>query len=539
MRGTSRATAATLIGLSLLAAACGSSKSSTATGTTTAATTATTASATTAAATTAAATTVAAATTTVAAGPPQSMDEWNALWTKERAAVVKRITDNKWGLSADGKTITGPEGFTVDVSKCGAGWNNMEGLSDTEIKIGQAISQSGTLAIYGQIANGITKWFDVINKTGITDSTGKTRKITYTAKDDGYDPARTIPIVDELIDSEKVFDVWTLGSPNTLKVYDKLNQRCIPQALAMTGHPAWGDPVNHPWTTGAPAVAYNTEAVLWGAFVEQHAAELKGADGKITVAALVMNNDFGKAYIGGFKAWLAQTSIKSDVTLVTETIEPSAPTVTDPMTTLASKNPAVFIAMTAGTSCTQAITEAAQNGLKEKAKYLFDPQTCKSNGFIGKDKVGGDGSASNGWYVVGGGTKTLESASYDNDPFAKYARDLMTAGGLDWKKESLTLTGVGYVWPMEQMLRIASALPGGLTRANFLVAMRSIDMTAPFVLPGVKFNLNGNKDGYMIEASEFAKYDSAKQSFAQDGKVIELSGKSTNCAWDQAAGACK
>ena len=32
-------------------------------------------------------------------------------------------------------------------------------------------------------------------------------------KDDGYDAARTIPNVDELIDSEKVFAMWTLGSP--------------------------------------------------------------------------------------------------------------------------------------------------------------------------------------------------------------------------------------------------------------------------------------------------------------------------------------
>ena len=47
------------------------------------------------------------------------------------------------------------------------------------------------------------------------DSTGKTRKINLIVKDDGYDPARTIPLVDELIDSEKVFAMWTLGSPNT------------------------------------------------------------------------------------------------------------------------------------------------------------------------------------------------------------------------------------------------------------------------------------------------------------------------------------
>ena len=31
--------------------------------------------------------------------------------------IVKRIKDNKWGMSADGKTLTGPEGFTIDLSE--------------------------------------------------------------------------------------------------------------------------------------------------------------------------------------------------------------------------------------------------------------------------------------------------------------------------------------------------------------------------------------------------------------------------------------
>src|SRR5690349_2998080 len=54
---------------------------------------------------------------------PKNMDEWEALWAKQRAAIVKRIKDNKWGLQADGKTVTGPEGFQIDLNKCQAGWS--------------------------------------------------------------------------------------------------------------------------------------------------------------------------------------------------------------------------------------------------------------------------------------------------------------------------------------------------------------------------------------------------------------------------------
>jgi hypothetical protein len=521
--------------VSLMAACGSSSKGGGAAATTTAGTTATTAGTT--ATTASAATTAASTATTAAAAQPTTEAGWETLWQTQRDAIIKRITDNKWGLSADGKTITGPEGFTIDVSKCAAGWNNMEGLTDSDIKIGQAIAQSGTLAIYGQIAAGLQAHFDVLNKAGgIKDSTGKSRKITYIAKDDGYDAARTVPLVDELIDSEKVFLVWTLGSPNTLATYDKLNERCIPQPFAMTGHPAWGDPVNHPWTTGAQ-MAYSTEAVLWGGFIEQHASELKGSDGKITIAGLVINNDFGAAYDGGLKAWIAKSPLKDSINYVTEKIEPTTPTITDAMTTLAAKKPAVFIAETAGVTCTQSIIEAAQDGLKDSAKYLFMPSVCKSNSFLGKDKVGGDGSASDGWWVVGGDAKDISSPAYDNDPWAQAMRAELTAAGIDWKKQTLTLTGEGYAWPMEQALRIASALPGGLTRANFIVAVRSMNMTAPTLIGG-QFAMDGNKDAYFTETSDIAKYDAAKQSFVQQGALIDLAGQSPNCHWDQQKGAC-
>ncbi len=479
-------------------------------------------------------------TSVVAAAQPETIEAWEALWAEERAAIVKKIKDGKYGISADGKSALISEGYTVDLSKCPSGWNNTEGLTDTEIKIGHTTALSGTLAIYGQIATGWQLYLGKINEAGgIKDSTGKTRTFNLIFKDDGYDAARTIPLVDEMIDSEKVFAMITLGSPNTMKTYDKLNERCIPQPLVMTGHPAWGDPVNHPWTTGEQ-MAYNTEAVLWGAFIEDHADELKAKDGKITVSALVMNNDFGKAYDGGFKAWLDQSPIKADVEYATEVIEPSAPTITDPMTTLASKSPEVFIAMTAGTSCTQSITEAAQNGLKDDALYLFQPSVCKSNAFVGKDKVGGDGSASDSWWVVGGGLKAMESPVYDDDPWVLESRKQLEAEGIDWKTNPTYFAGnARWGWSTEQVFRIAAELDGGITRVNLMVALRNLDMTSPFLLEGARFNLDGNKDAYLTEASEFGKYNAAKQAFEQQGELIELSGKSSNCAWDQSAGVCK
>ncbi|MEA3214571.1 MAG: branched-chain amino acid transport system substrate-binding protein [Acidimicrobiia bacterium] len=512
-----------------LGAACGSSgsKQSTASTTTAAGGAVTTA------------TTAGATSSTAATALPTTMDDWEGLWAKERDVIVKRIKDNNWGKSADGKKLTGPSGFTVDLSKCPAGWSDTEGLTDTSIKIGQAIAQSGTLADYGNIGRTMTVLFDYYSKKGIfKDANGKTRTVDYTAKDDGYDPARTIPLVDELIDSSKVFAVWTLGSPSTMKTYDKLNQRCIPQPEAMTGHAAWGDPVNHPWTTGAPAPSYSTEAVLWGAFIEQHLSEFLA--GKFTVASLVMNNDFGKLYDQAFKAFLAQSTLLKDrVNYVTETIEPTAATITDPMTTLAAKNPTVFIAMVAGTPCTQAVTEAAQNGMHEKVKYLFQPETCSGSSFVSKEKVGGDGSASNGWWLLNPGAKDFKDPTQVNDAYVKWGRQLLQGAGLNPDASSNFGAGFGYGWPMVQFLIMAGQLPGGLTRTNLILVQRAVDMTDPYNLPGLRLHMDGNKDSYFVEGGVFQKFDSVKQSWVSQGNVIDLDGKSSNCAWDQSAGICR
>jgi ABC-type branched-subunit amino acid transport system substrate-binding protein len=478
--------------------------------------------------------------TTTAAPQPTSIDAWEALWKQQREAMVKRITDNKWGKSADGKTLTGPSGWTVDLSKCPGGWSDTEGLTDTAVKVGLTLAQSGNYAEYNNYSRSMKVVFDYYASQGaFKDVNGKTRKIDFLTKDDGYDAARSIPNVDEFLDSDKVFAVWTLGSPNSLKTYDKINQRCVPHPEAITAHAAWGDPVNHPWTTGAANLSYSSEAIMWGSFLEQHLAEFP-TDRKVRVAALVVNNDFGKLYDGSFKAYVAQSpTLKDRIDYSTENIEAAAPTVTDPMTTLAAKNPDVFIAMVAATPCTQAVTEAAQNGMHEKVKYLFQPITCAGTTFVKKEKVGGDGSASNNWWIVDTGAKDLTGARYQSDAFVQWARNLLQTAGIDPNSSSLLSGGIVLSWTFIQSVLVADALPGGLNRTNFILAQRSMDMTNPMFVQGVKFHMDGAKDAYFIEAGQYQQWDSSKQTWVPKSDIYDFDGKSKNCAWDPAAGVCK
>ena len=63
-------------------------------------------------------------------------------------------------------------------------------------------------------------------------------------------------------------------------------------------------------------------------------------------------------------------------------------------------------------------------------------------------------------------------------------------------------------------------------------------MTHPYLLDGIKFNMDGAKDAYLIEGGIFQTRDAATETWKDQGSVIDLSGKSKNCAWNQSTGLC-
>ena len=81
-----------------------------------------------------------------------------------------------------------------------------EGVTDTEIRLGQWGPQSGPAAPWGAVARGSGMLFQMINDEGGIHG----RKIDYRMFDDGYNPAKTKAGVKELQEGPGIF-AWVSG----------------------------------------------------------------------------------------------------------------------------------------------------------------------------------------------------------------------------------------------------------------------------------------------------------------------------------------
>jgi hypothetical protein len=136
----------------------------------------------------------------------------------------------------------------------------------------------------------------------------------------------------------------------------------------------------------------------------------------------------------------------------------------------------MFIQMMAGVQCAATITEAKQNGMTERAKYMMADSVCKTSTYTGQKAVG---DASTGWWTMGGGFRDINSPAEDQTAWIVFAREQLKAQGLDPKLSATLGFGMAMGWGFTQALKIAGELDGGLTRANFIVALRALDMTNP------------------------------------------------------------
>jgi branched-chain amino acid transport system substrate-binding protein len=230
------------------------------------------------------------------------------------------------------------------------------GASDTEIKLGHCGPYSGPASAYGVIGKGIEAYWKSVNDAGGING----RKINFVTLDDGYSPAKTVEVVRQLVEQDKVLCLFnTLGTPSNTAIQKYMNQKKVPQLYVATGASKWGRPKEFPWTMGYQP-DYHTEAVIYAKHIQANIKDAK-------VGVLMQNDDFGKDYVDGFKEGLGKDAGSVIAKLVT--YEVTDPTVESQIIQLKDSGANVFFNVATPKFAAQAIRKAADIGWKP-AQYM-------------------------------------------------------------------------------------------------------------------------------------------------------------------------
>ncbi|MGD2099783.1 MAG: ABC transporter substrate-binding protein [Desulfobacterales bacterium] len=162
-----------------------------------------------------------------------------------------------------------------------------EGLTDTEIHIGQWGPQTGPAAPWGSVARGTGDYFEWINAQGGIHG----RKIVYHMFDDAYNPAKTKAGVKELQEGTGIFG-WAcgVGTAPGLAVREYITSRKIPWVGPATGSSHWIDPPNRYLFAVYPLYYIEAKALI------RLGVEKMGFK---RVAIAYQNDDYGKNGLNG------------------------------------------------------------------------------------------------------------------------------------------------------------------------------------------------------------------------------------------------
>src|SRR5271169_17330 len=188
------------------------------------------------------------------------------------------------------------------------------GVSNTEIKIGNAMPYSGPASAFGATGKSESAYFNMINDQGGING----RKIKFISRDDSYSPPKTVEVVRKLVEQDEVLLMFSvLGTPPNTAIEGYLNDNNVPQLFAVSGADKWNDPKNHPWTMGWRP-SYRVEARIYGHYILKNLPDAK-------IAVLYQNDDLGKDYLVGLREGLGDKADKMIV--ATNSYETTDPTV--------------------------------------------------------------------------------------------------------------------------------------------------------------------------------------------------------------------
>src|ERR1700754_1935392 len=176
--------------------------------------------------------------------------------------------------------------------------------AEAEIRVGNLMPYTGTLADFATLGKAEAAYFAMINERGGVNG----RKIKFVSLDDSANPKEAAERTRELVEREKVLLMFgAFGTPGNLATRQYLNERKIPQLFIASGGEEWAHPRNFPWTMGWQP-AFRAEGRIFANYIQIAYTGRK-------IAVLWQNDQFGRDLFRGLREGLGDTArlIVSDI----------------------------------------------------------------------------------------------------------------------------------------------------------------------------------------------------------------------------------
>jgi branched-chain amino acid transport system substrate-binding protein len=358
-----------------------------------------------------------------------------------------------------------------------------DGATDKEIKIGHTNPYSGPASSYGIIGKAIEAYWKSVNDRGGING----RQIKFITLDDGYSPPKTVEVVRQLVEQDKVLCTFnTLGTPTNTAIHKYMNQKKVPMLFVATGASKWGKPKEFPWTMGYQP-DYHTEGVIYAKHILANVKDAK-------IGVLMQNDDYGKDYWDGFKEGLG-----NEVGRIAKhvTYEVTDPTVDSQVIQLKDTGANVFFNISIPKFAAQAMRKAADIGWRP-VQYLNNVSaqvttTMKPAGFENVQGV-----------ITAAWLKDPTDHQWDDDAEMKTWREWMAK-----YNPNGNLGDVNYVYAysvsflMEQTLKKCG---DNLTRENLMrEAANHQKLRVPCLLPGITVSTSPT-DFYPVQALQLQRF---------------------------------
>jgi ABC-type branched-subunit amino acid transport system substrate-binding protein len=372
------------------------------------------------------------------------------------------------------------------------------GITSSSILIGGTFPLTGVASLYKTIPAAEKAYFDYINDTkgGVNG-----RKINFEILDDAYDPSKTVPLVQQLVQQDKVWAIFgSLGTAPGLATWDYTNTQKVPQVFLATGDSYWGfcaykkcGGKSYPWTINWQP-DYPGEAKQYGKYIAANMPTAK-------IGVLYQNDAYGKNYYAGLRVGLGA---KKELIVDAESYDVTQTSLTQQILALKAKGADTFVIFATPSPTITALVTATKVGWK--------PTTFINN--VSANRLFLLAAAGNGANVDG-----VISTSYVKSPtvnkgdagmqlasqiIGKYAPALQAS--FDRGDTNITY-GLGVAWTFVYALQRAGKNP---TRATLVKSLHNMNTSAnPFVLSGIKIQTSdkaGHRDNFPIEQEQFIKW---------------------------------